>query len=61
MTRYAVYVITVEDTEANDLAIAGLYPEDMDRSAGNMDFDAAATAAAEAKQAAEIYDEGISK
>ena len=34
--RYAVYIVAVEDTEENDIAIADLYGLTFDRLGGNM-------------------------
>lgn len=35
-TKYAIYLVVVEDTEANDMAIADLYGLTFDRLGGNM-------------------------
>ncbi len=59
MTRYAVYVITIEDTEANDALVAGLPAESVERPAGNMDWDTADLTARQATDVARAFDEGI--
>jgi hypothetical protein len=59
--KYAVYIITVEDTEENDQRIADLYPEAMERAAGNISAEAAAEAAKYATMEASAYDLGIAK